>query len=111
MRHCPGRLVNRIGTLHRVRVAGIRIDGTVERPTRVRLVVDGAVLEAFAGESVAAALLAAGIRTLRHSPREAAPRGMFCLMGVCQECVVEIDGRRVESCRIAVREGMEVRLA
>ena len=86
----------------------MRIEGLVERPTPVTITVDGRPISAFAGESLAAALFAAGIRTLRRSPRAAAPRGMFCLMGVCQECLVWLDGRRVTACEEPVREGMAI---
>ena len=74
----------------------------------VTITVDGAPLAVPEGLSVAAALLAAGVSTLRHAPRDGAPRGAFCLMGVCQECVCEIDGTRREACRVPVREGMDV---
>jgi thioredoxin reductase len=52
---------------------------------------EGETLRGRRGESVAAALAAAGIRALRTT-RTDAPRGIFCGMGVCQECLVEIDG-------------------
>lgn len=64
-------------------------------------------IEAFTGESVAAALLAAGVTTLRRSPN-GHPRGAFCFMGACQECVVQVDGRRVEACRLRVEHGLAV---
>jgi predicted molibdopterin-dependent oxidoreductase YjgC len=69
---------------------------------------DGQPVSARVGESVAAALFASGMKTLRTSPRECAPRGMFCLMGSCQECLVMVDARRVRACRTAVADGMRV---
>jgi len=68
----------------------------------------GSPASARVGESVAAALFASGMKTLRTSPRECAPRGMFCLMGSCQECLVMVDARRVLACRTAVADGMRV---
>ena len=65
---------------------------------------------AYPGEIVAAALLAAGIPFLRSSPRAETPRGSFCLIGICQECVLNIDGRLTESCRKQVRDGMIIKL-
>ena len=62
------------------------------------------------GEMLAAALFAAGYRRLRRSPRNAAPRGMFCLMGACQECLVRVDGKPVLACQVSVYEGMTVTL-
>ena len=67
-------------------------------------------MEAFSGESVAAALMGAGIWRLRQSPRQRAPRGAFCLMGVCQECAIRIDGALQQACLVPVREGMSVEL-
>ncbi|HKX09885.1 MAG TPA: (2Fe-2S)-binding protein, partial [Stellaceae bacterium] len=52
---------------------------------------EGERLSGRRGESLAAALTAAGIRTLRLTHGDE-PRGLFCGMGVCQECLVEIDG-------------------
>jgi len=76
--------------------------------TSVEFAFDGQSVLAPAGESVAAALFAAGIKTLRRSPREQGPRGMFCLMGSCQECLVMINGRRVLACRTPVARGLVV---
>jgi len=42
--------------------------------------------------SVAAALLASGVRRFRATPVSNAPRGPYCMMGACFECLVEIDG-------------------
>jgi predicted molibdopterin-dependent oxidoreductase YjgC len=75
----------------------------------VDLVVDGATVPAFEGESVAAALLAAGHRGLRVSPRLGEARGMYCGIGLCFECVLVIDGRPgVRACQTPVRDGMRV---
>jgi predicted molibdopterin-dependent oxidoreductase YjgC len=87
--------------------AGLRIPGAHGDAVRFRF--DGQEIAGFAGETVAAALLAAGIRVLRDAPEGGGPRGLFCAMGVCQECVVEVDGRRIEACRLPVRDGLEVR--
>lgn len=57
---------------------------------------------------LAAALIAAGIRQLRASPRAETPRGAFCLMGSCQECRVLIDGVLALACRVRVAPGMKV---
>jgi predicted molibdopterin-dependent oxidoreductase YjgC len=89
-------------------VLALRIDGAARgRPVSFRF--DGQPVVAYEGESLACALACAGIRALRSSPRSRAPRGMFCLMGSCQECVVRIDGRIAPACQEPVREGMDVR--
>ena len=87
-----------------------RITRGIARPAAVTITVDGRAISACPGESLAAALLAAGIRRLRQSPAQGTPRGAYCLMGVCQECVVDVDGDRVQACLQPVRAGMAVRL-
>ena len=94
----------------RHRATDLRIGKAVERPLPASVIVDGQPLSAFEGESVAAALLAAGVLYLRSSPRLGQPRGVFCAMGVCQECVVEVDGRTVPACLTPIRDGMEIHL-
>ena len=65
-------------------------------------------MSARPGENLATALFAAGTKTLRTSPRSGSPRGMFCLMGSCQECLVMVDEHRVLACRTTVADGMRV---
>lgn len=86
----------------------IRIEKGVERPEPVTIRVDGSPVEAYPGESLAAALLASGRRVFRRTAT-GEPRGPFCNMGVCFECVVEVNGRRLRACTTAVQEGLEVR--
>jgi predicted molibdopterin-dependent oxidoreductase YjgC len=93
-----------------VTFAGMRSGNPSDRGEALKIEVDGVPVGAFAGENVAAALMAAGIVRLRESPRAGSPRGAFCLMGVCQECRVIIDGRLQQACLIEVREGMSVQL-
>ena len=76
----------------------------------VPITIDGAPAQARAGDTVAAALLAAGRASCRSTPVSGAPRGPYCMMGVCFECLVEIDGRpNLQSCLVAVAPGMQVR--
>ena len=88
----------------------IRIEGNVRRGPAVEFTVDGATVTGIAGESLATALLAAGIRRLRDSPRSGTPRGIFCMMGSCQECLVRVGGNAVLACMEPVRAGMVVSL-
>jgi predicted molibdopterin-dependent oxidoreductase YjgC len=73
----------------------------------IELTVDGQVLSAPAGQSLAAVLLHAGRAALRDSPA-GDPRGLYCGIGVCQECRVVADGVVVRSCVTPVRDGMRV---
>ena len=75
----------------------------------VTLTVDGRVVEARAGDSVAAALFAAGLERCRTTPVSGAPRAPYCMMGVCFECLVTIDGvGNRQACLVRVREGLRV---
>lgn len=68
-------------------------------------------IKARPGESVATALLAAGITTTRTTAVSGAPRGPYCMMGACFDCVAEVDGRgNVQTCMTPVRDGMRVRM-
>lgn len=75
----------------------------------VRLTIDGHPIEARLGDSVAAALIAAGREVCRTTPVSGAARAPYCLMGVCFECLVMIDGvGNRQGCLTPVREGMRV---
>jgi D-hydroxyproline dehydrogenase subunit gamma len=87
----------------------LRMTAAVERGRTLRMLVDGRPLEAHEGESIAAALLASGIRTTRWTPRAGEPRGYFCGMGVCQDCLVTVDGLpNVRACMTPARDGLRV---
>jgi aerobic-type carbon monoxide dehydrogenase small subunit (CoxS/CutS family) len=73
----------------------------------IELTVDGRALTAPPGQSLAAVLLIAGQETLRDSPA-GNPRGLYCGIGVCQECRVVVDGTVVRSCITPVTAGMRV---
>jgi D-hydroxyproline dehydrogenase subunit gamma len=75
----------------------------------VALKVDGQPIDARAGDTVAAAMLAAGIDRFRTTPVTESPRAPYCLMGVCFDCLVTIDGvGSRQACLVPVREGMMV---
>jgi len=87
----------------------LRMAGLVERGRLVRLRVDGRELLAYDGETVAAALLASGHRALRLTARAETPRGYFCGMGVCHDCLMTVDGvPNVRACMTPVRDGLSV---
>ena len=73
----------------------------------LEVIVDGRALTAPPGQSLAAVLLTAGQATLRDSPA-GNPRGLYCGIGVCQECRVVVDGVVVRSCITPVTAGMRV---
>ena len=67
-------------------------------------------VQAQEGETVAAALLISGVEYLRNSQVSANPRMPYCWIGVCYDCLLEIDGEQnQQSCLIKVKDGMHVR--
>ncbi|KRD95921.1 (2Fe-2S)-binding protein [Bosea sp. Root381] len=70
---------------------------------------DGRAMTARAGDTVAAALLANGVAACRQTPVSGAARGPYCMMGVCFECLVVIDGiGNRQGCLVPLREGMRI---
>ena len=83
--------------------------GDVARGEPIEVHVDGRPLGAFTGETVAAALMAAGVRVFRTTARERSPRGLYCGMGVCYDCLVVVDGRsNTRACMTTLRPGMRI---
>ena len=71
---------------------------------------EGQALQVPSGISVAAAMLMAGVQEFRSTPVSGAPRAPYCMMGVCFDCLVEIDGKAArQSCMIEVHNGMNIR--
>src|SRR5271165_2817005 len=69
---------------------------------------DGQPIPSLEGETIAAALSAAGIVAFRRTAR-GAPRGLHCGMGACFDCVVTVDGRIGQrACMAKVADGMQV---
>ena len=82
-----------------------------EAAASIFLTVDGRSVRARSGDSVAAALLAAGFTYCRSTPVGGAKRAPYCMIGVCLECLLTIDGvGNCQGCLVAVREGMRVAL-
>lgn len=75
----------------------------------VRIRIDERAVEVQAGDSVAAALLFSGLTTTRTTLVSGAPRAPYCMMGVCFECLVTIDGvANRQACMVEVKEGMAI---
>lgn len=76
----------------------------------VHILVDDRPLTCRAGDSVAAALFAAGIDACRDTVVSGSARGPYCMMGVCYDCLVQIDGvANRQACMTPVHEGMQVK--
>jgi hypothetical protein len=84
-----------------------RISTGVARGAPFRFTFDGEPVEAYPGETIATALLAAGRRTARRTAHRRAPRGVFCAIGVCHDCRMVVDGvANIRTCLVPAREGM-----
>ncbi|WP_370949455.1 (2Fe-2S)-binding protein [Amycolatopsis sp. cg5] len=76
---------------------------------RIQLTVDGEPLTGFAGQSVAGVLLASGRMSWRTT-RSGAPRGVFCGIGACFDCLLTVNGvPDVRACRRSAVDGDEIR--
>lgn len=81
-----------------------------KRGKEVTIYFNGKPIKAYEGETVAAALYAAGVRVFSRSFRWHRPRGFFCAIGKCSACMMEVDGiPNVRTCKIYVRDGMQIR--
>ena len=87
----------------------LRILDYFERGKKVKITVNEKILEAFEGECLSVVLFISNYKNLRLSPKKKENRGMFCMMGSCQECVVLLDGKKVTSCNIFIKEGMVIK--
>ncbi len=75
----------------------------------ITITVDGRPVQAREGEMIAAALVAAGIKRFRTTSKGHDPRGVFCAIGRCTDCVMVVNGRaNVRTCVTPVEEGMAV---
>ncbi len=83
-------------------------ESTPDAPV-LAITIDGAPHTARDGDTVAAALFAAGLEDCRTTPVTGAKRGPYCMMGVCFDCLVVIDGKpNQQGCLIPVRDGMKI---
>lgn len=79
-------------------------------PAPVAVIVEGRLVRLPVGASAAAAVLAAGFSSIRETPITGAERAPYCMIGVCFDCLAEIDGvPNRQSCMVEVRAGMRIR--
>lgn len=75
----------------------------------VAVTVEGHTVRVPTGATAAAAFLLAGLRSIRETPARGSPRGPYCLMGICYDCLAEIDGvPNRQACMVTVAEGMRI---
>lgn len=83
--------------------------GELEKGKQITFTYNGAEVTGYEGEPIAAALKAAGFMVHRYTAKEHKPRGIFCAIGRCTDCVMVVDGKpNVRTCVTPLKEGMKV---
>ena len=100
--------------VERMVVMGARIEehpilGKQEKGRLVTFYFDGKELTGYEGEPIAAALKAQGVMIHRYTKKEHKPRGIFCAIGRCTDCVMVVNGKpNIRTCVTPLEEGMKV---
>lgn len=80
-----------------------------KRNEKVEFTFDGKAMEGYAGQPIAMALHANGVRIYRETPEMKRPRGFFCAIGKCSSCFMVVDGTpNVRTCVTPLKAGMKV---
>lgn len=91
------------------RIVAHPILGPLPPAREVKINVDGRTIRARAGETIASALVAAGWKKFRVTEKRHEPRGIFCAIGRCTDCVMTVDGvPNVRTCITPVKPGMNI---
>lgn len=84
----------------------MRIDQGIQRGKGFEISVDGQPVLAYPGETLATVMLCAGQRSFRTTEKNREPRGVYCGMGICFDCLVELNGRpNVRACVTVAQPG------
>lgn len=93
-----------------MRILNHPILGKLSPSNWIEIEVDGEKIRAIEGEPIAAALIASGRCVFRYTERFSEPRGIFCAIGGCTDCLMEVNGRpNVRSCVTSAEPGMKIR--
>lgn len=93
-----------------MRIVDHPILGREPERKEVIIYVDGRKIKAYKGEMIASALTAAGIKTFRFTIKNNEPRGIFCAIGRCTDCIMEVNNRpNVRTCVTPVEENMVIK--
>jgi len=83
--------------------------GTFEKGPKVKFTFDGQTVEGFEGEPIAIALRSIGVLIHRYTSRRNDPRGMFCAIGRCTDCIMVVNGTpNIRTCVEPLKAGMVV---
>lgn len=91
------------------RIENHPILGETPKGHTVNFTFDGNVLQGIENEPISAALRVAGVMTHRYTHKKHEPRGLFCAIGRCTDCVMVVDGKpNIRTCITPLKEGMVV---
>lgn len=94
----------RIGRINRKETVNLTVTDVADKDNPKET-----AITAYKGETLLAALMAAGFKSMKLSPLNHEPRGGLCGMGVCFECMVTVDGiHNIRSCMLEVEDNMKV---
>lgn len=83
--------------------------GELENRNLITIYFDEKPIQAYEGKPIASALMAAGIRVFRTTAKRKEPRGIFCAIGRCTDCMMVVDGiANTRTCVTIVKEGMRI---
>lgn len=83
--------------------------GKIDEREKITFTFDGQTYEGYENDTIASALLANGIRTLRKHEESGSPRGIYCNIGHCYECRVTVDGvSNVRACLTPITQNMNI---
>lgn len=86
------------------------LDMDENKARKVFITVNGRKIEAYEGEPIASALVACGIKVFRRTPKLHRPRGMFCAIGRCTDCIMTVNGvPSIRTCVTPVEDGMVIK--
>ena len=92
-----------------MRISDHPILGKLKKRPLVEIEVDGEKIQAFEGETIASALIANGRSLFRYTKKNHEPRGVFCAIGRCTDCLMIVDGiPNVRTCITTVKKGMRI---
>lgn len=92
-----------------MRIENHPIIDSYQKGKKVKFTYDGKEMEGYEGEPIAAALRAEGVMTHRYTKKLHQPRGIFCAIGRCTDCVMVVDGKpNTCTCVTMLKEGMVV---
>ncbi|WP_431801375.1 (2Fe-2S)-binding protein [Halobacillus andaensis] len=92
-----------------MRVTHHPVLNNVDHQNQVTICFNGQTYQAYEGDTIASALMAEGVKTLRHHEVSGKGRGVYCNIGHCFECRVRVNDRQVvRACLTPVSEGMNI---